>query len=330
MIVSHNISPAISVIVPVYRAERYLSDCVDSILAQTFRDFELILVNDGSPDNSGAICDAYAEKDSRVKVIHKANGGASSARNVGVEVAVGKYIGWVDADDRILPNMYETLYQLAEQYSADIADSQHILINGKQSIRSGREESIVYGSGSFIQDQFFSAKMKPGLTTKIYKRGLWNGIRFPEGRKHQDCYVNMRFALMPLIYVRTSEPFYYYVVRDNSITTTYTLRELREAIYLYEYTMELAANTATTVRAKKYLVNDAINRLMGRYFEVSIGSNLDKQYVYNKYIRKVCGFTLLKYLIMAHLPFKTRISYSLLLLNLKSLQALLHKYLGKK
>ena len=99
----------ISIIVPVYKVEKYLKKCVDSILAQTFSDFELILVDDGSPDNSGRICDDYAKKDARVRVVHKQNGGLSSARNAGIEVAKGKYLGFVDSDDYIAEDMYELL-----------------------------------------------------------------------------------------------------------------------------------------------------------------------------------------------------------------------------
>lgn len=102
--------PEISIIVPVYKVEKYLDTCVRSILAQTFTDFELILVDDGSPDGCGALCDAYAKEDPRVSVLHKKNGGLSSARNVGIEAAGGKYIGFVDSDDYIAPDMYGFLY----------------------------------------------------------------------------------------------------------------------------------------------------------------------------------------------------------------------------
>jgi glycosyltransferase involved in cell wall biosynthesis len=321
--------PLISIIVPVYNAEKYLPDCLDSILSQTFTDFELILVNDGSPDNSGKICDVYASKDNRIRVIHKINGGASTARNAGVEAACGKYIGWVDADDRITPYMYATLLRLAESYNADIAECQYFMIEGNHTIRSGKEEPVVFGSGDFILKQFFSAQMKPSLCSKIYKREIWDGICFPACRKHQDCYVNMRFALMPLVYARTSEPLYYYIVRENSITTTLTSHEIRQAIYLYDYTINLAATVASTYMAKKYLIKDAINRLIGRYFQVSVNSNIKNRYVYNHYIRKKLGPSVIKYLLLTNLPLKTRISYALLLLNLKSLQIFLHKYLGK-
>lgn len=329
MDVGHS-GPAISILVPVYKTEKYLQDCIESILSQTFTDFELILVNDGSPDKSGVICDEYALKDHRIKVIHKKNGGASSARNKGLDAAQGKYIGWVDSDDHIKPQMYEILYNLAESYNADITECQYLMINGNQTKRSGEPEGIVCGSGDFMLKQFFNSRMKPSLVTKIYKRDIWEGIRFPEGRIHQDCYVNMRFALMPLLYVRTSETLYNYIAREKSITTTLTHREIRQAIFLYDYTMDLIETVASTDLAKKFLARDAINRLMGRYFEVSVNSNLKNQYIYNHYIKKKIGHSLIRYLLLAELPLKTRMSYAFLLLNLRSLQKFLHKYLGVK
>ena len=108
----HN--PKLSVIVPIYNVEAYLRRCVDSILAQTFTDYELILVDDGSPDNCGEICEEYAGTDDRIRVIHKENGGLSDARNAGLDVATGAYVGFVDSDDYIHPNMYQRLIDLME------------------------------------------------------------------------------------------------------------------------------------------------------------------------------------------------------------------------
>ena len=113
--------PKISVIVPVYKVEPYLQKCIDSILAQTFRDFELILVDDGSPDNCPAICDAAAGKDERVRVIHRKNAGLSAARNAGLSAARGEYIGFVDSDDYIAPQMYQTLYDAMVKNDAQLA-----------------------------------------------------------------------------------------------------------------------------------------------------------------------------------------------------------------
>ena len=113
--------PTISVIVPVYKVEKNIHRCVDSILGQTYADFELILVDDGSPDNCGAICDEYAAKDSRVVVIHQKNGGLSSARNAGIDIATGAYISFVDSDDYIYPNYLERLYEVLVEFDADIS-----------------------------------------------------------------------------------------------------------------------------------------------------------------------------------------------------------------
>ena len=113
--------PEISVIVPVYKVEKYLNECIDSILAQTFTDFELILVDDGSPDSCPALCDAAAEKDSRVRVIHKINGGVSTARNAGLAAAQGNWIAFVDSDDRVLPQFLEKLYSAALEKNTDIS-----------------------------------------------------------------------------------------------------------------------------------------------------------------------------------------------------------------
>lgn len=322
--------PTISIIVPVYKAEDYLPECLDSILAQTFTDFELILINDGSPDNSGAICDSYAKKDNRIKVIHQTNGGASAARNVGIQKAQSKYVGWVDADDRIAADMYSTLYSLIESYRADIAECQYYEFKGNTNIRkSGLDEPIVYGNGEFIMKEFFNSQMKPSLSNKLYKKEIWKNIRFPLGRNHQDFYVNIRFALMPLTYVRTSEAKYYYMIRNNSITTTRTSRELREAIYAYYYTINLSNVVAKTKLAKRFLKRDAINRLIGRYVDVAVNSNIKNLVVYNYYLRKILGWKLVKYILFTDLPLKTRISYILVISNLQNLQIFLHKHLGK-
>ncbi len=161
--------PKVSAIVPVYNVEKYLNRCVDSILNQTFTDFELILVDDGSPDNSGKICDEYAEKDSRVKVIHKENGGVSVARNLGIETSVGEYITFIDSDDWIEAQMFEQLYNAAENCD--------IIFCGFSSI--GFRNTIVYdledikADNRALADLYVnSSKIKPCFPTvwaKFYR-----------------------------------------------------------------------------------------------------------------------------------------------------------------
>lgn len=113
-------NPKISIIVPIYNVEKYLQKCVDSILCQTYKNLEIILVNDGSPDNCPAICDEYAKKDKRIKVIHKQNGGVSSARNAGLDVATGKYVQFVDSDDWVEPEYSKTMINLIEENNCDL------------------------------------------------------------------------------------------------------------------------------------------------------------------------------------------------------------------
>ena len=113
--------PLISVIVPVYKVEKYLNQCIESVLAQTYQNLEIILVDDGSPDRSGEICEEYAKKDTRIRVLHKSNGGLSTARNTGLQIISGAYIAFLDSDDYLAPDMYETLYRELIENDADIA-----------------------------------------------------------------------------------------------------------------------------------------------------------------------------------------------------------------
>ncbi len=121
--------PKISIIVPVYNVENYLKKCLDSIVNQTFKDIEIILINDGSTDNSLNICKEYAKKDHRIRLINKPNGGLSSARNVGIDLSTGEYLGFVDSDDWIALNMYEKLYNLCKIFNADISQCKYIRNN---------------------------------------------------------------------------------------------------------------------------------------------------------------------------------------------------------
>ena len=126
----------ISVIIPVYNVQDYLEECVNSILAQTYTNLEIILVDDGSKDNSGQLCDAFSKRDSRVKVIHKENGGVSTARNAGIESATGEYIAFVDADDYIAPDMYSRLMNLLKYFGADFCFSNRTMNQGEPLIKS--------------------------------------------------------------------------------------------------------------------------------------------------------------------------------------------------
>ncbi len=174
--------PELSIIVPVYKVEKYLPKCIDSILAQTFRDFELILIDDGSPDNCGAICDEYAARDSRIKVIHQANAGVSAARNAGLDIASGTYLGFVDSDDWIEPEMYETMIATEKEKQVDVVvcGVRYCSDTGEY-IRSDLRGDKAYTAEEMLKTLY--GKPNPtggGAVNKIFSRGKVLDVRFRE------------------------------------------------------------------------------------------------------------------------------------------------------
>lgn len=177
--------PELSIIVPVYKVEPYLRRCIDSILAQTFRDFELILIDDGSPDNCGTICDEYAEKDSRIKVIHQNNQGVSAARNVGLDIARGTYLGFVDSDDWIEPEMYETMIATAKEKQVDVVvcGIKYHNDNGIF-VRSGFAEEAAFTQKTMLQDLYGKPScVGCGVVNKLFRVSCISGVRFQVGVK---------------------------------------------------------------------------------------------------------------------------------------------------
>lgn len=214
----------LSIIVPVYKVEAYLTRCVDSILGQTFSDFELILVDDGSPDSCPAICDEYAQKDSRVVVIHKSNGGLSDARNAGLDIARGEYIGFIDSDDFIHPQMYEVLIHFAEKQSADIVrcDFYHFHEGDNLTFEEVRPEDVDSTClekftllSSYYPNNCF--RFSSTVCNKIYKSMIFEHIRFPVGKYYEDSYIQLSTIELCERVVMLSVPLYYYLQRDGSI-----------------------------------------------------------------------------------------------------------------
>ncbi len=206
--------PIISVIVPVYNVEDYLEYCVHSILNQTLKDIEIILVDDGTPDNSGVICDKLAEEDERIVVIHKENGGLSSARNAGLAVARGKYIGFVDSDDWIEPDMYEYLLNLITENNADIADCEMLETSIRDYVIDKECEQIEFLNRSGALDIFFrisKANINYCVCDKLFKREIFEKVTFTEGIIFEDIDFNYR-ALVNIesIVVSNVKKYYYF------------------------------------------------------------------------------------------------------------------------
>lgn len=185
----------ISVIVPVYKVEPFLRQCVDSILAQTYSNLEVILVDDGSPDNCGTICDEYAAKDARVRVIHKENGGQGSARNRGLDAATGKYIAFVDSDDWIDPDMYESLRNLLIEHDAEIAEGSYRFYRPwktqNQTLECPNSQSVTIYNGSEILEHFYFgpeifSDVAVMVWNKLYRADFIKQYRFGEGFIYED------------------------------------------------------------------------------------------------------------------------------------------------
>ena len=210
--------PLLSVIVPVYKVEAYLRDCVDSILAQTYQNLEIILVDDGSPDNCGAICDEYAAKDSRIRVIHKPNGGLSDARNAGMSIATGEYLMFVDSDDLLTLNAAQTLMGLAAQEQADIVIGNHLRFEEElPQIPTCSAAPNVHTPEEAAADMLQNGC---AAWARVFRRSIHEGIDFPVGEINEDEAIVLKLYDRCQRIVKTAEVVYLYRCRPESITTT--------------------------------------------------------------------------------------------------------------
>ena len=221
----------ISLIVPIYNVEGYLRKCIDSILVQTYNNLEILLVNDGSPDSSGIICDEYAKKDPRIKVIHKENGGLSDARNKGLDIAVGNYIGFVDGDDYIEPDMYQTLYHLIKEYNTDLSMiSYNNVKNGITRPRVNTNTIRIFEKMEALQSIIIDKEIQSYVWNKLYKAEILQDIRFPIGIMYEDVSTMLKIfkKMNNIVYFET--PKYNYVFRENSIVNDYSHQKQEDCL----------------------------------------------------------------------------------------------------
>ena len=228
-------NPLISVIVPVYRVEKYLSRCVDSILAQTYRNLEILLVDDGSPDRCPQICDEYAKKDPRVRVVHQKNLGVSAARNAGLDRARGDYIGFVDSDDSIDPEMFEKLFYLNEKYHTPISMCRYCEVYadepGKDLLpKKNRSEEGVLSAEDAMRKILLPGRYNGSLWNKLFQRGLFNG----EAPVRLDATISSGEDLLAvaqcMLRVRevayTTQPYYFYQFNLDSAIHGFSKKSL--------------------------------------------------------------------------------------------------------
>jgi glycosyltransferase involved in cell wall biosynthesis len=209
----------ISVIVPVYNVEDYLPKCLDSILKQSFVDFELILVDDGSTDTSGKICDQYAQIDNRIKVIHQKNGGLSNARNAAIDIAIGKHYFFIDSDDWVDQQMLFEMYEQAILNDADIVIAGHFIVNlnstieGNIKVKKQRILNRIEATSLILCDD----EIHSFAWDKLYKRELFEQIRYPNGRIFEDTATTYKLFNKANVLVQMNKAYYYYLRRESGI-----------------------------------------------------------------------------------------------------------------
>lgn len=269
--------PLISVIVPVYKVEPYLHRCIDSIRNQTYTNLEIILVDDGSPDNCGYICDEYAQKDKRILVIHQENGGLSAARNSGLDRCSGEYIGFVDSDDCIHPEMYERLYKDICTYHTRLAFCHANMCYGsipdinKNLPTECRDKEFVILK-SMTENIWWSP------CTKLYERSLFETMRYPEGKTNEDYAITMYIYDMCDNIAVNYNKLYNYCIRENSICTSpLNLRKFDQIDNTLEVMQYMEQNHPTWKPAAEFVFITTLLKLLGMSIE-----NTEKQYIPKK------------------------------------------------
>lgn len=275
--------PEVSIIVPVYKVEPFLERCIKSILSQTYKNFELILVDDGSPDCCPEICDTWAVVDSRIRVIHKTNGGLSSARNAGLDVAKGKYIHFVDSDDWIEQDAIQYLITILEENQADMVMAEHVRKESKKNSEHQNKNLIVWDQREFLQ-HFFKLGTQINVQyawAKLYRSELFEGIRYPIGLTAEDIPTTFEIALKCEKIVYSKKIVYHYSINPNSITGQPFSQKNFDLIKVWDLVY------------KKALKSDNLWIIQGAYLN-----------------RRRADFGLLSELALANIPYSEKIKYS--------------------
>lgn len=234
----------ISVIIPVYNVEGYLKECLDSIINQTYDNLQIIIIDDGSNDNSGIICDEYAKIDSRITVIHQDNGGLSDARNTGLDLAIGEYISFVDSDDFISCDYFEFLLNNLIKYDSDISCCAAYKYHSKDNYKSSYVNEVKKMTNNeaifhlIIEDSYCSH----AAWAKLYKRQLFNKIRFPKGKIHEDLIVVPRLVGDSKSVIYNGQPKYFFRMREGSITRSGFSKKSLDQVFGYELLQEYITN----------------------------------------------------------------------------------------
>ncbi len=268
-------------VVPVHKAELYIHRCIDSLLAQTYKDFELILVDDGSPDQCGAICDEYAKKDNRIVAIHQSNQGLSAARNTGINyffsASSSKWICFVDSDDYVHPIYLETLHKSVIESGLDVGVCDHI---SSGEFNQEMEESAKAWKYYDAETFFFECQRVFNVAWgKIYKKSCFKDIRYPAGKVHEDMFVTYKILFEHKGVAYISEPLYYYYYNPAGIMRSPWTSKRLDAFDAYEEEISFFCNIG-----KEKIAENVLNKMLHLYSTTQMRLQQDKQPDYKKHI----------------------------------------------
>lgn len=245
--------PLISVIVPCYKVEQYLPKCIDSILLQTYNNLEIFLVDDGSPDRSGEICDEYAKKDSRIEVIHKSNGGLSDARNVAIDQMTGEYVTFIDSDDYVALDHVEVLYELILKHNVQMAVTLPLpFYEGDKPLRDIKEgkKEISFDKDSALINMFYQRDFDTSAWGKLYHRSLFtDGVRYPKAWLYEDLPTTYKLIERCDRIIFLEYKSYYYLLRKNSIEgSSFKPQKYTDCVTIIEQLLEDSLMMSASVR----------------------------------------------------------------------------------
>ena len=315
--------PKISIIVPVYNVEQYLERCVESILKQTMTNFELILINDGSSDNSGQVCDELAKRDSRIVVYHKENGGLSDARNYGIDKATSDYVGFVDSDDFVDEDMYEILLSNLLKYDSEISFCRLNDVYNDEIIKDNTGNNPYLMNSEQAIKMILEAKIfSVTAVNKLYKKSLFDQIRFEKGKIAEDAFIMVDLLSRCEKIAATEAKKYYYMHRENSITTQKFTPKFLNVIEAYEKNAKIISEKYPNLKYQ------ADTRICWAYFYVLDRLLKDEEYKDGKleieliqYLKKNKRFILNNSLFNS----KRKLSFVALLINKNLYKAILKK-----
>ena len=280
--------PKVSVIIPVYKSEKYLPACLDSVLAQTFKDFEVICVNDGSPDSCETILNEYSQKDKRIKIINQTNKGQSVARNIGIDNAFGEYLYFVDSDDRLHPQAIEILFEIAEKTNSPITISNRFIkLSKKQKLILLKNISLVKFTTHKqpIKDLLKTKYVSSSIWNKLFKREVFGKWKFIEGINFEDWpLITCIFSEIPF-YVSVDIPLYFYNDTDEStVRSPFTVRKIQDYVtgikFTYNYYRKQEKKKFWRI-VQKYRIYQSIKMVLNKVYHAKV----DKSFLIQEFFK---------------------------------------------